>query len=164
MRLFISNPTTSEYVFNYRCPEDSLLKLLTIKPGHGAVIAKNYEQNHIDSLIKQIENAGGRDAAEAYGNMGSFQGLIYRVDGIISSDEISLAHEGIDETMGQRSVDELTKAAISIAHDGIVNKNADEVEVSVVEEFAPNVKATKDAVNFKIGVSKDGTAPLPKVN
>lgn len=160
MALYISNCTTQNFVFNYREPVNKLLRHVRIPDGGQVVIGEGWTAQQQQQVIEQLEVFGGRDAAEVYGKMEKFTGIVYRDCGVISEEEIRLGHDSELKTREERSVAEATKAALGF--DRAVRRRsrehpaARETEVEVAQELPRGQRPKGDEVKFSLSVTPEG--------
>ena len=158
MKLYISNPTSQHQIFNYRDPATGLLGHVRIQRGGQEVIDRpKWNGEHLEKMLEQLHHYGARDAAEAYRKMGGFrQALLYRVDGVISEDEILMGNEQDEDARQERSVQEVVKAAATfdgVARRGGKNRDrANVTETSVRTERARGAKPQPGDVDFSLTV------------
>ena len=162
MSLKLSNPTKQTLVFFYRVwadrPEDRLLRSVTIPSGQQVEIGQQWTRDQQDRIIAQLERHGARDAAEAHhGALGNFIGLLYRVHGEISSEEIYNAHDAVVNTQKRRSVDQAVKSAkgFDYAARSLGKTKALVTGVKVQQIKSPFEPETPDDVSFDMTIDPD---------
>ena len=153
-------------IFHYRDPVNNLLARAEISSGRQVMVGKRWTAAQKANVIEQIERFGGRDAAEAHGQMGRFLGLLYRDMAPVSSEEIEMGHAAMVATQEQRSAAEATRAALAFdraANGAARTRRARTTQVEVLEQVAPNVRPTGNEAAFSLTVDPDarGDARLP---
>lgn len=176
MTICISNTTKQHFRFHYRLGAASRsagyagvggAQLLLIPSGKQIEIGNDWSEDERAYFIRQLERAGGRDAAEVHGPVDTFHGLLFRDDHPISEDEIRLGHDAVVKTQEKVSVSEALRAAVGHAgnmdHGSKRRKQAParRSSVSMTEEVSGQNAPTGDEVSFDIEVGPDGD---PKAN
>lgn len=165
MSIFLASASKQHITFFYREPKDNLLASVEIASGTQTEIGHGWTMEQKEKVVEQLERFGARDAAEAHGQMkGRFLGLLYRVQGVISTDEIETGHEAVVRTQEERAASEATKAALGF--DRAVNKGtrgrraARMTEVVVEQLKAPGERATGDEVAMSIQIDPEGRSDV----
>lgn len=164
MTLFISNPSRQQAVFFYRravTKDNSGPAQVVIPEGGQVEIGHGWTALETAYVITQILRAGGADAAEAHGHMGTFTGLLYRENHAVDVEEILTAHEGVKAAAEERSVTNATRGALAFdrtANKGARQRLAKVTEVEVIQELAPREKPTGNEVHFKMSIDPEGSS------
>lgn len=169
MKLYISNPTSQHQIFNFRDPLTGLLAHVRIQRGGQEVVDRpKWGREHLEGMLEQLHHYGARDAAEVHGHMDGFrQALIYRVEGVISEDEILMGNEQDEASRQERSVNEAIKAAATF--DGVARKGgrgrdrANVTEVSVKTDRARGSKPQPGDVDFSLTMDPNASGTLEGV-
>lgn len=166
MTLFISNPSRQQAVFFYRraVTKDTSGPAQVIIPAGGQVeIGHGWAHEETAYVIQQVLRAGGANAAEAHGRMGTFTGLLYRESHPVDVDEILTAHEGVKTAAEERSAANATRGALAFdrtANRGQRERLAKVTEVEVRQELAPHQRATGEEIHFKMAIDPDGSSDV----
>lgn len=169
MTLFVSNPSRQQVEFHFRTgiTRDSSGPIVAVIPSGGQVeLGHGWTREQMDYVVKQIEMAGGGNAALAHGAMGKFTGLLYRESHPVDEDEILTANGAVEQALAMRSVEQATRSAV--AFDRIANKNqgrqkgrlAKSTTVEIEQELPPHAHRTGDEVAFSLTVDPDGRADV----
>lgn len=165
MTLYISNPSRQPAAFYFRraiTRDTSQPSVVHIAAGGQEAIGQGWTREETSYVIQQILRAGGADAAEAHGRMGSkFTGLLYREVHPVDVDEIVTAHESVLEHAKDRSVAQATRGALAFdrsANKGKRQRLAQITEVEVKQELPPHQRPTGDEVHFKMSVDPNGSS------
>lgn len=166
--LCISNTTKHHLQFPYRLekvrkgePYSHPLQLV-IPSGQQVDVGHRWTAEQRAYVIEQLERYGARDAAESYGQMGQFHGLLYRESAPVSEDEIRLGHEAVVDTQEKRAVREAVRGALAFDRNSRKEvakrrgRPAQITEVEVKQEVAPNSRPTGNEVAFSLSVDPDG--------
>jgi hypothetical protein len=161
----VSSASKQHITFFYREPKDNLLASVEVASGAQVEIGHGWNAEQTDKVVQQLERFGARDAAEAHGKMrGKFLGLLYRVHGVISKDEIETGHAQVVTTQQERAASEATKAALgfdrSVNSSGKGRRNARMTEVIVEQLRAPGQRLTGDEVAMSIQVDPEGRSDV----
>jgi len=183
MELYISNPSTQTKVFFYSLPSDVPGRMkgpysLMIQSGRQEVIGTGWPDDHVHSLIEQIERDGGRETTELKGaGLKRFNGLLYQIGKPVEPDLIREAHEADVKTREDRSVEMTINSALAadrVANadrepDGTVKftpaggqRKARGTKIEVIEQKMPGERRTGEEVEFALEVAPDGARELKR--
>ncbi len=170
MTLYISNPSRQDVVFYFRTAitkDNSGPSSVSIRSGGQVEVGHNWSKEETGYVIQQILRAGGADAAEAHGSMGStFTGLLYREKAPVSKDEIITANESVEEAGKKRSAEQATRGALAFdrsANQGQRERKVKTTTVEVHQQLPPHQRPTGDEVHFEMSVDPDGTADVRNI-
>lgn len=164
MSLFVSNPTTQHFELMLREPRNNKLLRVAIPSGRQTQIGHDWSAEEKAKVIRQLEKFGARDAAESYGKLSKFLGLLYRDAAAVSEEEIRQGHAAVVTAQEERSVEAATTGAL--AFDRAVNnpdpskprreRRARVTAVEVEEAPAPGSRPTGDEVRMSVTVDPEG--------
>lgn len=170
MTIFVSNPSRQAVVFYYRrtiSRDTSGPAAIDIPSGGQVELGHGWSPEETAYVISQIIRAGGANAAEAHGKMGSFTGMLYRETNPVDVGEIVTAHESVMKHAEDRSVSNATRGALAFDRAANANKGqkthgrlARVTEVEVIQELPPHQSRTGDEVAFKLSVDPEGRADV----
>lgn len=160
MALHLANPSRQNHIFPYREPVNNLLAYVDLRSGAQAVIGHGWTAEQTAKVVRQVEQHGGRDAAETHGKMGRFSGLLYRDIGEISEDEIRMGNDAEEQTRDERSATQATRAALgfdrSVRSKRKERPSARTTEVVVQQEVARGERAKGNEIAFGLTVDPEG--------
>lgn len=167
--LCISNTTKQTIRFQYRLvkirrgeEDPGHPFLLVIPSGQQVEAGHNWTPEQRAYVIRQLEFYGARDAAESYGKMPGFLGLLYRDAAVVSEDEITLGHDAVVKTQEERAVREAVRGALAFDRNSRSEaarqrrRPARITTVEVEEEVPPNSRPTGNEVAFMLSVDPEG--------
>lgn len=170
MKIYVSNPASQHAIFHYRDPKTNLLGQLTIpRGGQTALDRPAWSREDLEGFISQLHKYGARDAAEAHGRMEGFrQSLLYRVEGVISEDEIMAGNAADEEARQARSVEQATGAALGFDKSARRGHGRDRAparvtETSVTRDRAPGEKKKAGDVDFSVTVDPTAHDPAERL-
>jgi hypothetical protein len=170
MILNIANDTKQNWVFHYRLRGDpgSMPGPFALEIPTGRQAQLNLSNDDVFYVIEQLERHGGRDANDLQRPVGKHLGLLYRVQAVVTSDEIQIGHAHVVDTQERRSATEATKAALGFDRAanqmGRGRRAAKVTQVEVEQLVDPRERRTGNEVMFRMGVDTDGTEAVPIVN
>ena len=167
MTIFVTNPTTQNWNFHYRTPDNNLLAMVEIRSGQQVAFGEDWTPEQTEKVIVQLQRHGAREAVDFNSLVRKFSGLMYRVGERVEKDEILDANNVVKESLQQRSVDEAVKAAAGFdraaqsATPGVRRRPARVTAVEVTQQLQPHERATGDEVRFSLTVDPDaGTSSI----
>lgn len=169
MTIYLSNPTKQNFVFHYRLwaerAEDRLLRHVSIPSGGQAEIGHGWSADQTNRVLEQLHLHGAREVSDMWtGNAAGFLGLAYRLDKVVKSDEIEIAHSKVVETQEKRSAAEATKAALgfdrSMNQGGRGQRRVKVSGVEVQQQVAPGERLTGNEMSFSLSVDPEGRSDV----
>ncbi|MHB8388251.1 MAG: hypothetical protein ACYDBH_01560 [Acidobacteriaceae bacterium] len=157
--LYIANATKQVLRLHLRVPENTRTLVLIIESGTQAGIGKEWNIEQTESVITQLCRYGARNARDIEKPM-EFSGILYH-DRPITEDNIANSHDDVMEEAHNRSVAEITKAALSFdasQRDKQTNKRKARVtSLEVEQEVPPGERKRGNEVHFGLSVTPDGS-------
>jgi hypothetical protein len=164
MTLYVANPSTQTHHFHFREPVNNLINVVMLGSGRQTEIGHGWDPSQQAKVIEQLVRFGARDAAEAHGKMGKFNGLLYRDRGAIEENEIEMAHEAEMQTREERSVAAATTGALAFDHTVRARSrnrpSALVTETKVLQDVAPGTKRRGTEVDFDLTVDPEGRSDV----
>lgn len=159
--MYIANTTKQIQIPYFRVPEMKQPMHPVIPSGTQVEVGKTWNTFQVDSVIRQLEKFGARNAAEMkHATMLKYSGILYSIGKPISSDKIEDAHSVVVEEQAERSYKEMAKTALSIdaaQRDRSTRKRkAKSTTFEITEDLAPRTKPRGDEAKLSITVTPDG--------
>ena len=160
-RLFISNTTRQNLIFQVRWPGDHSGKLFARQIASGRQIEITERELGADpqpkwkAIEEHLDRMGARDTAELHqSQIEDYLGITYRWDAQISETEIVTGHEMVMENADRRAAEEALKAAAGahIAINGDQRIQAKTTAVEVIQDYDPRKGPDDQAIKFSATV------------
>ena len=103
-KLFITNATRQNHVYNIRVPEHKMLRL-DVPSGQQRTFPVQLTSAQEEAVIRQLERYGAVPRAKVHGKLEDFvSGCVFSMDRPLNEDEIKMAHEDQLDAAQDRSV------------------------------------------------------------
>jgi hypothetical protein len=162
MSLYIANATKQNWRFWYRLPEAKDRQFIQIASGTQVMVGVQWTASETDYVVKELEKLGARPASDTNRKLDSGDGILYRLNKVISEDEIVEGHQAVVEHQQERAVNEAVKSAAAFDIASREGKSArgrrlaKVSEVSVKQDLPRGQRPTGNEVNFNLSVTPDG--------
>lgn len=163
MKVYVANGTRQEWRFQYRFGASPRVMMVILPPGKQVDLEAKTGEDVAD-LVEQLERYGARTSNTAKRNIHGLTGLLYNLERPITSDEILLGAEAVQEMAQDRAVTQATRAAVrSDARDGSGKRLARTVDIQVERTVAANgrVQGTERMMSVSIDPNAPSTNNLP---
>lgn len=162
--LYISNTTKQNFWFHWSLPGGPegkwrLQSPLAIPSGQQRPIPIDLSPAEKQSVIVQLERFGARDAAESYGKMPNFSGILYRDEGVISEQEIVSGHDEVVKAQEERTVAAAVNTVKAVDFKLRHPKTRQDppaprtTAMELKQDIAPNARPTGDEAVMSVEIS-----------
>jgi hypothetical protein len=163
MTIFLSNASRSRWVLNIRDPINNKLFMCVLDPGQQERIGRQWNLAQTNTVVDWLlDCVKARDAAEVYSHVDNFQGILYRIENLITSEEIQLGYEEVKTTNQDRSIREATRAALAFDQHARWNEQRNRREparttaVEVEQLPTPGTVPNGKEIHFDLTVDPEG--------
>jgi hypothetical protein len=161
MTIYISNSTRQHWTHFYRQPESAKMHVVNIPSGGQVEIGKGWNTLQTQYVVDHLETFGARQSHQVNGKIEDFTGLLYRVDKVVTENQIIAGHDAVIDNIEKRSASEATKAALGFDaafrdRKSGGKRGAKMTGVTVKQDIDKRQKPTGAEVSFDLEVSEDG--------